>query len=360
MKKALVTGISGQDGSYLTELLLSKGYEVHGIIRRSSTFNTGKIDHIFDKLNLHYGDVSDSESISHIIQNEKPDEIYHLAAQSHVQVSFNIPEYTSNVTGIGTLRILEAIRRSNRDIKFYQASSSELFGSSPAPQNETTQFKPQSPYAVSKLMAYWNTVNYRDGYNMFASNGILFNHESPRRGETFVTRKITLGLSRILSGKQTTIQLGNLNAKRDWGLAAEYVKAMWLILQQDKPHDYVIGTGESHTIKQFIEECLNYIGLEYYNNDIGEYFIKNKNEWNLPIGQKIITRNSKYYRPTEVNHLEANITKMKNVLKWEPKVKFKELVSIMMDFDMMKENLVPIGGSIEIVLTPEFNFTTMR
>lgn len=360
MKKALITGISGQDGSVLSEYLISKGYEVHGIIRRSSTFNTSNIDHIFDQLHLHYGDISDSEAISHIIQKERPDEIYHLAAQSHVQVSFNAAEYTSNVTGIGTLRILEAIRRSGQDIKFYNAASSELFGSSSAPQNELTPFQPQSPYAVAKLSSYWNTVNYREGYNIFASNGILFNHEGPRRNPTFVTRKITLGLSRILAGKQTSISLGNLNAKRDWGLSAEYVKAMWLILQQDKPGDYVIGTGESHTIKQFIEECLNYIGLEYYNNEIGEYFIKSSNEWNIPIGQKIIDINSKYFRPTEVNHLEADITKMKNVLKWEPKIKFKELVSIMMDFDMMKENLVPIGGSIEIVLTPEFNFTTMR
>lgn len=258
-KKALITGITGQDGSYLAEFLLSKGYEVHGIIRRSSTFNTQRIDHIYVdphepnvRLFLHYGDLSDPGVITEIIYKVQPDEVYNLAAQSHVKVSFDMPEYTGNITGLGTLRILEAIRRSGVKAKFYQASSSEMFGSAPAPQNEKTPFYPRSPYAAAKVYAFWITVNYREAYNIFACNGILFNHESPRRGETFVTRKITRALARILAGKQKKLYLGNLYSKRDWGYAPEYVEAMWLMLQQDKPDDYIVGTGESHTIKEFL------------------------------------------------------------------------------------------------------------
>ena len=269
MKKALITGITGQDGSYLAEFLLSKGYEVHGIIRRASTFNTGRIDHLYvdphnpeAELFLHYGDISDSIQLANLIYNLTPDEIYHLAAQSHVKVSFQIPEYTGNVTGLGTIRILEAIRTSGVNAKFYQASSSEMFGASPPPQNETTPFRPRSPYAAAKVYAYWITVNYREGYNMLACNGILFNHESPRRGETFVTRKITRALAHILAGKQKKIFLGNLNAKRDWGFAPEYVEMMWLMLQQDYADDYVVGTGESHSVREFVEKAFEYVGIE--------------------------------------------------------------------------------------------------
>ena len=335
MKKALITGITGQDGSYLAELLLSKGYEVHGIIRRASTFNTGRIGHIYvdphskkAKLFLHHGDIADAEQINNIIFNIKPDEVYHLAAQSHVRVSFDIPEYTGNITALGTTRILEAIRRSGRKIKFYQASSSEMFGSALPPQSETTQFQPQSPYACAKLYAYWLTKNYRDGYNIFACNGILFNHESPRRGETFVSRKITRAVVNILAGKQDKLYLGNLNAKRDWGYAPEYAEIMWSILQQDKPDDYVTGTGESHSVKELVEAAFSYVGLKW---------------------KKYVEIDPRYFRPTEVNNLIADIKKVKKVFKWQPKATFNDLVKIMIDADMRVLGLEPIGEGDKIL-----------
>jgi len=329
MKKALITGITGQDGSYLAEFLLSKGYEVHGIIRRASTFNTARIDHIFvdpheshAKLFLHYGDLSDSEQISNIIYNIKPDEIYHLGAQSHVRVSFDIPEYTGNITALGTTRILEAIKRSRNNIKFYQASSSEMFGHSPPPQNEKTPLSPRSPYAIAKLYAYWMTSNYREGYNLFICNGILFNHESPRRGETFVTRKITQAIANILAGKQKALYLGNLNSKRDWGFAPEYVEMMWRILQLDKPEDFVIGTGEAHFVREFVERAFSYVDLR---------------------PEKYVKIDSRYFRPTETEELVADPEKVRKRLGWEPKIKFEELVKIMVDADMRKVGLEPIG-----------------
>jgi len=335
MKKALITGATGQDGSYLIEFLLSKGYQVHGIIRRASTFNTGRIDHIYvdphskgAKLFLHYGDISDAEQINNIIFNIKPDEVYHLAAQSHVRVSFDIPEYTGNITGLGTTRILEAIRRSGRKIKFYNAASSEMFGSALPPQSETTSFKPQSPYACAKLYSYWLTKNYRDGYNMFACNGILFNHESPRRGETFVSRKITRAVANILAGKQDKLYLGNLAARRDWGYAPEYAEMMWLMLQQNKPDDYVIGTGESHSVKELVKNAFNYAGLKW---------------------EKFVRIDPHYFRPTEVNNLIADIKKVKKVLKWQPKVNFQDLVEIMIDADLRACGLDPIGAGDKIL-----------
>jgi GDPmannose 4,6-dehydratase len=335
MKKALITGITGQDGSYLAEFLLSKSYEVHGIIRRASTFNTARIDHIYidphepeAKLYLHYGDLSDSEQISHIIYNIKPHEIYHLGAQSHVRVSFDIPEYTGNVTSLGTTRLLEAIRRSGNNMKFYQASSSEMFGSSPPPQNEETPFRPRSPYAVAKVSAYWTTVNYREGYNLFACNGILFNHESPRRGETFVTRKISQAIVNILAGKQKFIYLGNLDAKRDWGYAPEYVEAMWRILQYNTPDDFVIGMGEAHSVREFVECAFAYVGLDF------EDYIK-------------IDR--RYFRPTEVESLVADPKKARQTLGWMPKIEFKDLVKIMVDADMKKVGLEPVGEGYAIL-----------
>ena len=335
IKKALITGITGQDGSYLAELLLSKGYEVHGIIRRASTFNTGRINHIYKdphdpkaKLFLHFGDLSDAEQINNLIYNIRPDEIYHLGSQSHVRVSFDIPEYTGNVTALGTARILEAIRRSGHKIKLYNASSSEMFGSALPPQSETTQFQPQSPYACAKLYSYWLTKNYRDGYNMFACNGILFNHESPRRGETFVSRKITRAVANILAGKQDKLYLGNLEAKRDFGYAPEYTEMMWLILQQDKPGDYVIGTGESHSVKELVEEAFNYVGLKW---------------------KKYVRIDSRYFRPVEVNNLIADIKKVKKVFKWQPKVNFYDLIKIMVDADMRASGLKAIGEGDKIL-----------
>ena len=319
-KKALITGITGQDGSYLAEFLLYKEYEVHGLIRRSSTFNTSRIDHLFQdphlpeiSLFLHYGDLSDSGQIANIIYNIKPDEIYHLGAQSHVRVSFDLPEYSGDITGLGTTRILEAIRRSEIDTKFYQASSSEMFGDAPAPQNENTHFRPRSPYAAAKVYAYWTTINYREGYNLFACNGILFNHESPRRGETFVTRKITRGLANIIAKKEKKIFLGNLEAKRDWGYAPEYVEAMWLMLQQEKPDDYVLGTGENHSVKEFLEVAFKYLNLDW---------------------QKYIEIDSRYFRPTEVENLRSDPTKARKHLKWSPKISFENLVKIMIDHDL--------------------------
>ncbi len=335
MKKALITGVTGQDGSYLAELLLSKGYEVHGIIRRASTFNTGRIGHIYvdphskkAKLFLHYGDISDAEQINNIIFNIKPDEVYHLAAQSHVRVSFDIPEYTGNITGLGTTRILEAIRRSGRKIKFYQASSSELFGSSLPPQSETTPFQPQSPYACAKLYAYWLTRNYRDGYKIFACNGILFNHESPRRGETFVSRKVTRAVANIVAGKQDKLYLGNLAAKRDWGFAPEYAEMMWRILQEDKPGDYVIGTGGSNSVKDLVKESFDYVGLKW---------------------EKYVAIDPRYFRPTEVNNLIADARKMRKAFKWQPKITFSDLVKIMIDADMRALGLEPIGEGDKIL-----------
>jgi GDPmannose 4,6-dehydratase len=319
-KKALITGITGQDGSYLAEFLLSKGYTVHGLIRRSSTFNTERIDPIYvdphdpkAKLFLHYGDITDSGQLTNIIYNIQPDEIYHLAAQSHVRVSFDIPEFTGDVTGIGSTRLLESIRRSGIKAKFYQASSSEMFGDAPPPQNEETPFRPRSPYGAAKVYAYWMVRNYREGYGMFAVNGILFNHESPRRGETFVTRKITRALARIKYGLEDKLYLGNLEAKRDWGYAPDFVEAMWLMLQQDKPEDYVIATGETHSVKEFLEETFRYAELDW---------------------KKYVQIDKRYFRPLEVEFLQGDASKARKKLKWEPKVRFKELVKIMVDADI--------------------------
>lgn len=335
MKKALITGITGQDGSYLAELLISKGYEVHGMIRRSSTFNTSRIDDIYvdphtsdAKLYLHYGDLSDSGQISNIIYNIKPDEIYHLGSQSHVRVSFDIPEYTGDITALGTTRILEAVRRSGNGIKFYQASSSEMFGDAAPPQNEETTLRPRSPYACAKVYAYWITRNYREGYRIFACNGILFNHESPRRGETFVTRKITRGICRIMARKDSHIYLGNLIAKRDWGFSPEYVECMWQMLQNDQPEDYVIGTGESHSVGEFLEKAFSYVGLDT---------------------EKHVKIDPKYFRPTEVESLIADPTKAKRAFGWDPKVKFDDLVKIMVDADMRAVGLEPIGEGDRIL-----------
>lgn len=328
-KKALVIGITGQDGSYMAELLLSKGYEVHGLIRRSSSFNTGRIDHICkdtgqsgQKLFLHYGDLDNSEQLTDLIYNFKPDEVYNLGAQSHVKVSFDAPVYTGNVTGLGATRILEAIRRSGIKTRFYQASSSEMFGKAAPPQSETTPFKPCSPYAAAKVYAYWLTVNYRDSYQIHASNGILFNHESPRRGETFVTRKITMALANILAGKQDKLYLGNLEAKRDWGYAPEYVEAMWLMLQQDGPDDYVIGTGESRSVKEFVAAVFSYAGLDW---------------------QEYVEIDSRFFRPSEVEFLRADVSKANEKLGWQCKVSFSDLAKIMVDADMEAAGLIPKG-----------------
>lgn len=328
-KKALITGITGQDGSYLAEFLLSKGYEVHGLVRRSSTFNTERIDHIYVdpheagvNLFLHYGDLNDGGQLSNLIYNIRPDEVYHLGAQSHVRVSFDMPEFTGDITGLGTTRILEAIRRSGINTRFYQASSSEMFGDAPAPQNEETPFRPRSPYSAAKVYAYWMVRNYREGYNMFACNGILFNHESPRRGETFVTRKITRGAARIKLGLQKRLYLGNLDAKRDWGYAREFVEAMWLIVQQDRPDDYVIATGEAHSVREFLDETFGYLELD----------------WNEHV--KIDQR---YFRPTEVEVLIGDASKAKKALGWQPKVTFKELVKIMVDSDLEAEKRILNG-----------------
>lgn len=335
MKRALITGITGQDGSYLAELLLAKGYEVHGLIRRASTFNTDRIDHIYQdphdpkaRLFLHYGDLANGEQLTNLIYNVKPDEIYHLGAQSHVRVSFDVPEYTGDVTGLGTARILEAIRRSGIKTRFYQASSSEMFGAAPPPQSENTPFQPRSPYACAKVYAYWMTVNYREGYKLFACNGILFNHESPRRGETFVTRKITRAIAHIVAGKQDKLYLGNLKAKRDWGYAPEYVEAMWLMLQQDKPEDYVIGTGEAQSVQEFLEAAFSYADLDW---------------------QKYVEIDPRYFRPTEVEFLLADPSKARERLGWEPKVTFKELVRIMVDADMEAVGLEPPGEGKKIL-----------
>ncbi|MDE2312973.1 MAG: GDP-mannose 4,6-dehydratase [Elusimicrobia bacterium] len=335
MKKALISGITGQDGSYLAELLLSKGYEVHGLIRRASTFNTSRLEHIFAdphergaKLFLHYGDLANSEQLTNLLYNVRPEEIYHLGAQSHVKVSFDMPEYTADVTGLGTTRILEAMRRSAIKARFYQASSSEMFGAAPAPQSEATPFQPQSPYAAAKVYSYWMTANYREGYGMHASNGILFNHESPRRGETFVTRKITRAVAAIKAGRQKKLYLGNLKAKRDWGYAPEYVDAMWRMLQQKKPADYVIGTGESRTVEEFCRATFDYAGMDW---------------------KKYVETDPRYFRPLEVNVLKADASKAKKILGWEPKVRFQELVRIMVDADMEAAGLKSPGKGRQIL-----------
>ncbi len=374
MKKALITGITGQDGSYLTEFLLSKGYEVHGLIRRASTFNTGRIDHIYTdshiagtKLFLHYGDLSDSGQLINLIYNIQPDEVYHVGAQSHVKVSFDMPEYTGHITGIGTTRLLEAIRRSGIKTKFYQASSSELFGASPPPQSEKTLFYPRSPYAAAKLYAYWMTINYREGYGIFACNGILFNHESPRRGETFVTRKVTRALANILAGNQKKLYLGNLNAKRDWGFAPEYVEMMWLMLQQDKPDDYVVGTGESHSIRELVENAFSYAGIEIEWQGSGadeRGMVKSMISDILPmanhelrIGDAIVEVDPRYFRPTEVDFLRADITKAKNKLGWQPRITFSELVKIMVDYDLKMVGIEPPGLGIAVCGEKCFSYT---
>ena len=373
MKKAIITGITGQDGSYLAEFLLNKGYEVHGIIRRASSFNTHRIDHIYKdphnkgvKLFLHHGDLADSGALTNLIHSINPDEVYHLGAQSHVAVSFEVPEFTGDVTGLGTTRLLEAIRQSDCKARFYQASSSEMFGSTPPPQNEETLFHPRSPYAAAKVYAYWMTVNYREGYNMHASNGILFNHESPRRGETFVTRKITRALANILKGTQDKLYLGNLNAKRDWGYAPEYVECQWLILQQDNPDDYVIGTGVSVSVRDFVEKAFEYAGveLEWSGTGVDEKGIvkslgKNADK-NLKTGDVVIEVDEKYFRPTEVDYLLSDITKAKTQLKWTPKILVDDLAKIMVDGDMELFGLEPIGESSGILKEKGIDWTNNK
>jgi GDPmannose 4,6-dehydratase len=320
MAKALITGISGQDGSYLAELLLEKGYEVHGIIRRSSSFNTDRIDHLYRdpheegvRLFTHYGDLADSVSLTKLLYELQPDEVYHLGSQSHVRVSFDIPEYTFDITGAGTLRLLEAIREAGVAARFYQASSSEMFGAAPPPQSEETPFHPRSPYAVAKVAAFWATVNYREAYDVFASNGILFNHESPRRGETFVTRKVTRAVARIQAGLQDKLYLGNLDAGRDWGYAPDYVEAMWRMLQADQPGDYVIATGEGHTVRGFVEAAFQHAGLDW---------------------EQFVEIDPRYFRPSEVDTLLGDPSKANAELGWQAKVKFDELVRIMVDADV--------------------------
>ncbi len=324
MKTALITGITGQDGSYLAELLLDKGYAVHGLIRRASTFNTDRIDHLYKDFHdpearvfLHYGDLSVSGQITDLLHDIQPDEIYHLGAQSHVRVSFDIPEYTGDITGLGTLRLLEAIRKTDIKTRFYQASSSEMFGAAPPPQNEKTPFQPQSPYAAAKVYAYYIVKNYREAYQIFACNGILFNHESPRRGETFVTRKITRAATRIKLGMQKKLYLGNLEAKRDWGYAGDYVEAMWLMLQQEKPDDYAIATGETHSVREFVEKVFAKLDMDYHD---------------------YVEIDPKYFRPTEVDVLLGDSTKAQKTLGWQPKVTFEKLVEMMIATDMEMAN----------------------
>lgn len=341
-KIALISGITGQDGSYLAEFLLSKDYEVHGIIRRASSFNTQRINHIYKdphdsdaRLFLHYGDIGDSSSLTTLINQLEPDEIYNLGAQSHVKVSFEIPEYTGLITGLGVTCMLEAIRKSKLEAKFYQASSSEMFGSSSPPQNESSPFRPRSPYAAAKIYAYWMTVNYREGYSLFAANGILFNHESPRRGRIFVTRKITSGLARILAKKQEKLFLGNLEARRDWGYAPEYVEVMWRILQESKPEDFVVGTGKSHSIRECLEVAFRYVDLDY---------------------QDYVEIDPRYYRPTEVEFLEADPKKAREKLKWQPQVEFKELIEGMVDADMQKIGLESPGEGLNAIRQKGFTW----
>jgi len=338
MKKAFITGITGQDGSYLAEFLLFKGYEVHGIIRRTSTFNTGRLDPLlFDGqrernigLFLHYGDMIDSSNLNRVLEQLQPDEIYNLAAQSHVKVSFEIPEYSAEVDAIGVLRLLDAVKGAGLRTRFYQASTSELFGKvREIPQTETTPFYPRSPYAVAKLYAYWIVKNYRESYNLFACNGIMFNHESPRRGESFVTRKITRGIAHILSGKQDYLHLGNLDARRDWGYAPEYAQFMWKMLQNEQPEDFVIGTGDAHSVREFAEDSFSYAGLDW---------------------KKYVKSDPRYLRPTEVDLLVCEPAKAEEKLGWEPKIKFKELVKIMVDADMRIAGLKPVGEGDKILI----------
>ena len=335
MPKALLTGVTGQDGSYLAEFLIGKGYEVHGLIRKASTFNTERIDHIYQDphdpsaaLYLHYGDLSNGEQLTNLIYNVRPEEVYHLGAQSHVKVSFEMPEYSGSVTGLGTTRILEAIRRSGIKARFYQASSSEMFGNSPPPQNEQTPFQPRSPYAIAKLYAYWIAANYREAYNMFAVNGILFNHESPRRGPTFLSRKVTRAVVRIVAGKQKKVYLGNLDARRDYGYAPEYVEAMWKMLQLDEPQDFVVGTGVSPSMRDFVSECFSYAGMDW---------------------QEFVEIDPRYFRPTEVDSLLADSSRAREALDWEPKIMYKELARIMVDADMEAVGLEPIGEGLQIL-----------
>ncbi|HLC01760.1 MAG TPA: GDP-mannose 4,6-dehydratase [Anaerolineales bacterium] len=335
MAKALITGITGQDGSYLAELLLHKGYEVHGLIRKSSTFNTDRIDHIYQdphdpnaRLYLHYGDITNSEQLTNLVYNVRPDEVYHMGAQSHVMVSFEMPEYTGNVTGLGVTRLLEAVRRSGIQTRVYQASSSEMFGDAPAPQNETTVFRPRSPYAIAKVYAHWMTVNYREAYALFAVSGILFNHESPRRGPTFLSRKVTRAVARIKAGLQQKVYLGNLDARRDYGYTPEYVEAMWMMLQQDEPRDYVIGTGTAPTIREFVEEAFSYAGLDWREH---------------------VEVDRRYFRPTEVDLLQADASLARKELGWQPKITYKPLARIMVDADMQAAGLTPIGEGLRIL-----------
>lgn len=335
MTKAFITGITGQDGSYLAELLLHKGYEVHGLIRITSTFNTERIDHIYQdphdpgaRLFLHYGNLSNGEQLTNLVYNARPDEIYHMGAQSHVKVSFDMPAYTGNVTGLGTTRILEAVRRSGIKTRFYQASSSEMFGNAAPPQSEETVFEPRSPYAIAKVYAYWMAVNYREAYDMFAANGILFNHESPRRGPTFLTRKVTRAVARIKAGLQEKVFLGNLDSRRDFGYTPEYVEVMWQILQQDKPDDFVIGTGVAPTIREFVEEAFAYADMDW---------------------QDYVEIDPRYFRPTEVDYLHADPSKARRQLGWEPRITYKKLIPIMVDADLEAVGLEPIGEGLKIL-----------
>jgi len=339
MKKAFITGITGQDGSYLAELLLEKGYEVHAIIRRSSVFTTQRIDHIYDKhdrLFVHHGDLTDSSNIHRLLMNIKPDEVYNLGAQSHVAVSFEVPEYTADVVGLGAIRLLDAVRDLGPKCKYYQASTSEMFGGIPGtePQSETTPFYPKSPYGAAKLYAYWVTVNYRESYNLFACNGILFNHESPRRGETFVTKKVTQAVARIHQGRQQVLKLGNIDAKRDWGHAKDFVYAQWLMLQQDKPVDYVIATGETHTVREFVELAFKEIGvnIEWQGQGVNEKGVDTKT------GTILVEIDEKYFRPAEVELLLGDPTKAEKELNWKRKVSFQELVSEMVRYDLEYDN----------------------
>jgi GDPmannose 4,6-dehydratase len=336
MPTAIITGITGQDGSYLAELLLAKGYTVHGLIRRASTFHTERIEHLYQdphdplaRIVLHYGDLSDSSQLTNLFYEVRPDEVYHLGAQSHVRVSFDMPDYTGDITGLGTVRLLEAIRKSGVRCRIYQASSSEMFGDAPAPQNEQSPFQPRSPYAAAKLYAYWMVRNYREGYGLFACNGIMFNHESPRRGETFVTRKITRAVSAILAGRQKTLFLGNLEARRDWGFAPEYVEGMWLLLQQEAPCDLVFGTGETHSVLEFVEEAFGYVNLNW---------------------REYVAEDPRYLRPTEVPLLLADPSEAKRRLGWEPGITFRDLVRIMMDADLEAAGL-PAPGQGKRCLT---------
>jgi GDPmannose 4,6-dehydratase len=337
MPKALVTGITGQDGSYLAEFLVSKGYEVHGLIRKASTFNTGRIEHIYQdphdpsaRLFLHYGELSNAEQLTNLIYNVRPDEIYHLGALSHVKVSFDIPEYTGEVTGLGATRILESVRRSGLRTRFYQASSSEMFGSAAAPQNETTAFEPRSPYAIAKVYAYWMTVNYRQAYDQFAVNGILFNHESPRRGETFVTRKLTRAAARIKHGLQDKVFLGNLDARRDWGFAGDYVEGMWLMLQQGEPDDYVLATGEMLSVRDFARLAFRRVGVELEFSGRGA----EEKGRDAASGEERVCVDPRYFRPVEVDQLCGDASKARRVLGWRPRMSVGELVALMVDHDL--------------------------